>query len=103
MQLNLIPAAANATTVVNQVAAKMEPATSSAQKVAPNLSMSPAQINRTFEISKDPPVTILKYTNAVTKEVEMQIPSEASIQIYKETQRFIAEQTKQQNTVNVAV
>lgn len=102
MQLNLIPNVSNATAMVNHVAAKIEPAASTV-KSAPNLSMSPAQINRTFEISKDPPVTILKYTNTVTKEIELQVPSETSIQIYKETQKFIADQAKRAGTVNIIV
>lgn len=100
MQLNLIPAASNATAAINKVAAKIEP---KIEQAAPNLSRSPAQINRSFEISKDPPVTILKYTNTLTKEVEMQIPSEASIQIYKETQRFIAEQARRQGGINISI
>lgn len=102
MKLNLIPNIPNSTALVNHVAAKIEPA-ASAVKAAPNLSMSPNQINRTYEISRDPPMTVLKYTNTVTKEVELQIPSETSIQIYKETQKFIAEQAKRADTVSIIV
>ena len=70
-----------------------------AGEAAVNLNMSPAQINRTVEISKDPPVTVLKFTNEQTKQVELQIPSEVQLRIYKDTQRFLAEQQKKEEPV----
>lgn len=60
----------------------------------PDFNKSPAQINRSVEISKDPPVTILKFTNEQTKQVELQIPSELQLRIYKDTQRFLEQQEK---------
>ena len=55
----------------------------------PKLNMSPAAVNRTYEMSKDPAVTVLKFTNSVTHEVELQVPSEASLRIYKDMQKFM--------------
>lgn len=102
MKLNLIPDAPNSITAINQVAQKIEPLASTV-KEAPNLSMSPAQINRTYEISKDPPVTVLKYTNTTTKEVELQIPSQVSLEVYKATQEFIKQQEEKKNFVSIKV
>ena len=102
MQLNLLPNAPSAIAMVNHVAAKIE-TVAAAVKDTPNLSMSPNQINRIYEFSKDPPITVLKFTNSVTHEVELQIPSEASIKIYKETQKFIADQAKRIESVNIIV
>lgn len=65
-----------------------------ASKGNPNFNQSPAQINRSVEISKDPPVTVLKFTNEQTKQVELQIPSEVQLRIYKDTQRFLQQQQK---------
>ena len=102
MQLNQVPAAYNAMTLVNNIINKLSPATNAVEKVSPDLNRSPAQINRTYEMSKDPPVTVMKYTNSVTNEVELQVPSEASLQMYKDMQRFI-QQHKQAAVVNIQV
>lgn len=103
MQLNLIQGATNAMALINQITSKYDAEVAQSAKASPNLSVSPAQVNRSYEISKDPPITVLKYTNAVTKQVELQIPSEMSIQIYKETQRFIALQEPLTKKINIAV
>jgi uncharacterized FlaG/YvyC family protein len=103
MQINPIPAATTLMSLTNHTAAKLDNDTLASAKSNPNLNMSPAQINRTYEISKDPPVTVLKYTNTTTKEVELQIPSATSLQIYKETQRFMAQQAERENKVNIIV
>jgi hypothetical protein len=103
MQLNQIPTAPNAAALVNHIINKLSPATLAVEKVSPDINRSPAQINRTYEMSKDPPVTVMKYTNSVTHEVELQIPSEASLQIYKDVQRFIKQQQEQSAIVNIQV
>lgn len=103
MQINPIPAAATITSLVNQITSKLDPRAYKAA-TSPNLSMSPAQINRSYEMSKDPPVTILKYTNSVTHEIELQVPSEESIRLYRDMGRFIAQHSsKPDSTVNIIV
>lgn len=103
MQINPIPAAATITSLINQVTSKLDPQAYKAA-ISPNLSMSPAQINRSYEMSKDPPVTVMKYTNSVTHEVELQVPSEASIRMYRDIERFMAQHSgKPDPTVNIIV
>ena len=72
-------------------------------KVTPDPGMSASQINRSIEISKDPPATVLKYTNMVTKQIELQIPSEVSLKLYRLNQAFIESQQQIQNSVNIKV
>lgn len=54
----------------------------------------PAQLNKTYEISKDPPATVLKFTDPETKQVIMQVPNEASIRAYQGIQAFLKKQTE---------
>lgn len=91
------------TTAVEAIRKTVEKLDVQAAKVNPNLNMSPAQINRTVEISRDPPMTVLKFTNEQTKQVELQIPSEVQIRIYKDTQRFLAEQQERQQEPQVTI
>ena len=46
-------------------------------------------VSKKYEISSDPQLTILKFSDERTKEVVMQIPSEVSIKIYKQVNEFL--------------
>ena len=87
------------TTAIEAIRKTVDKIEIQAAKINPNLNMSPAQINRSVEISKDPPVTVLKFTNEQTKQIELQIPSEVQLRIYKDTQRFLAEQQKKEEPI----
>lgn len=82
---------------------KVEPVKEAPEAVAQakqvQVAATAAQIDRTFELSKDPPTTILKFTDARTKEVVLQIPSAESIKAYKDIQRYL----KQQDEVKQAL
>ncbi len=102
MNINPIPAAATITSLINQITNKLDPKAYKAM-TAPNLNMSPAQINRSYEMSKDPPVTVMKYTNTVTHEVELQVPSEASMRLYRDMERYISQHSAKADSVNIIV
>lgn len=86
---------------VRKIADKVEPTT--AVRPHADFNQSPSQINRSYEMIKDPPGTVLKFTDATTKEVILQVPSEQSIKTYKAVQEFIAQHDKPKPTTNITV
>ena len=109
MEINQIPTSTPqpSNAALNRATSKVEQnIVQTVNKINPMVDRSPAQINRSYEMSKDPPITILKYTNTLTKNVELQIPSETSMQIYRATQQYIEAQKKRdwpEQTVNIQV
>lgn len=98
---------ANTAEVIRKTDEKIEPTASKVPN--PDYNKSPAQVNKSFELRQDPPTTVLKFTNEATKQVELQIPSEVQIGIYKDMQKFIDNQNskreveKPQNSVNIRI
>jgi phosphoserine aminotransferase len=89
MKLNATDAM-TAAIAIKQVIEKVEVAAGNNKRFElSGLGQSPAQINRTIEISKDPPATVLKYTNEATKQVEFQVPSETALRVYKEIRDYL--------------
>lgn len=86
---------------VNKVSIKLDPVVM--RDGAPILNQPASQLNRTFEISKDPPTTVLKYTNELTKQVELQIPSEVSLRVYKSNLEFIKRTEDSKHTISIKV
>lgn len=87
MELNPIGTTINSSNTVTQIMRKMETKDTGIASV-PSVDQIPNQVNKTVEISKDPPTTVLKYTNELTKQVELQIPSEVSLRLYKANEDF---------------
>ena len=77
----------NAVGAIMRVMDKVE--ATAVKKAAVTLAASPAQLNRSYEVQQDPPVTVLKFINPSTKEVELQIPSAVSIKLYQEMQTYM--------------
>ena len=86
---------------VKRIAQKVEP--TPLVNPHPNLNQSSSQINRSYEMIKEPAVTVLKFTDASTKEVILQIPTEQSIKTYQEVEKFIAQQSANKGGTNIVV
>lgn len=52
------------------------------------------ELQRSFEVQSEPPLTVLKFTNPETKEIEMQVPSEAQIKTYQNMQDYLKKQER---------
>lgn len=89
--------AVNDTEAINKISFQIDPIVM--RSGAPVLNQPAAQLNRAYEISKDPPGTVLKFTDPTTKEVVLQLPSEASINVYKSTQAYL----EKQNAISQAI
>ena len=86
----------NNTESINKMALHLDPVVM--KQGAPALIQPPAQLNRSYEISNDPPTTVMKFTDPETKQVIMQVPNEASIRAYQGIQEFL----KKQDEINKA-
>lgn len=69
-----------------------QPATPDTTDSRPAVEQTTQKLDKTYAIEKDPPTTVLRFTDSKTKEVVLQIPSQVSINTYKDVQRFIEQQ-----------
>ena len=52
------------------------------------------ELQRSFEVQTEPTLTVLKFTNPVTKEIEMQVPSETQIKTYQNMLDYLKKQER---------
>ena len=48
----------------------------------------PTTETKRWEVQNDPPATVLKFMNE-RREVELQVPSEVQLRVYREVQKFL--------------